>query len=187
MNTGVTFAIFRGSRNIPVCRNKSKTYLEYHLTLQNKFWSNSKIFYWRLYFCSFIGRKRRPSIGLFLEIFQVRWCWLFSKSFQNHSQPTFQRWINVALMLWINVEITFIRRWKWNKIRRRIFKVAERWYDVSARRWNNVETTLHNVETTLHNVCTTLIQRCFTPASTLVKTILNPIRLVMLTDLQIHE
>ena len=37
LNTGVTFAIFRGSRNIPVCRNKSKTYLEYHLTLQNKF------------------------------------------------------------------------------------------------------------------------------------------------------
>ena len=51
----------------------------------------------------------------------------------------------------------------------------------------NVETTLHNVETTLHNVGTTLIQRCFNLASTLVKTILNPIGLVMIMDLQIHE
>ena len=85
-------------------------------------------------------------------------------------------------MLWINVEITLIRRWKWNKIRRRIFNVAQRWYNVSARRWNNVETTLHNVETTLHNVGTTLIQRCFNLASTLVKPILNPIGLVMIVD-----
>ena len=103
------------------------------------------------------------------------------------SQPTFQRRINVVSTLWINVEITLIRRWKWNKIRRRIFNVAQRWYNISARRWNNVETTLHNVETTLHNVGTTLIQRCFNLASTLVKTILNPIGLVMIMDLQIHE
>ena len=96
------------------------------------------------------------------------------------TQPVFQRPINVVSMLWINVEITLIRRWKWNKIWRRIFNVAQRWNNVSARRWNNVETTLHNVETTL-------IQRCFTLASTLVKTILNPIGLVMIMDLQIHE
>ena len=79
-----------------------------------------------------------------------------------------------------NVKITLIWCWKWNKIRRRIFNFAQRWYNVSARRWNNVETTLHNVGTTL-------IQRCFNLASTLVKTILNPIGLVMIMDLQIHE
>ena len=102
-------------------------------------------------------------------------------------QPTFQPWVNVVSTLWINVEITLIRRWKWNKIRRRIFNVAQRWYNVSARRWNNVETTLHNVETTLHNVGTTLIQRCFNLASTLVKAILNPIGLVMIVDYEIVE
>ena len=66
------------------------------------------------------------------------------------SQPTFQRRINVVSTLWINVEITLTRLWKWNKIRRRIFNVAQRWI--------HVETTLHNVETTLHNVVATLFQ-----------------------------
>ena len=107
--------------------------------------------------------------------------------FYVSAQPTFQRRINVVSTLWINVEIMLIRRWKWNKIRRRIFNVAQRWYNVSARRWNNVETTLHNVETTLHNVGTTLIQRCFNLASTLVKPILNPIGLVMIVDCEIVE
>ena len=59
-----------------------------------------------------------------------------------------------------NVETTLIRRWKWNKTRRPIFNVAQRWNNVSARRWNNVETML--------------IQRCFNLASTLIKGILNP-------------
>ena len=103
------------------------------------------------------------------------------------SQPTFQRRINVVSTLWINVEITLIRRWKWNKIRRRIFNVAQRWYNVSARRWNNVKTTLHNVKTTLHNVGATLIQRCFNLASTLVKAILNQIGPVMIVDCEIVE
>ena len=84
------------------------------------------------------------------------------------TQSTFQHRINVVSVLWINVEITLIRRWKWNKIWRRIFNVAQRWYNVSARRWNNVGTTL--------------IQRCFNLASTLVKPILNPIGLVMIVD-----
>ena len=106
---------------------------------------------------------------------------------ESTSQPTFQCRINVVSTLWINVEITLIRHWKWNKIRRRIFNVAQPWYNVSARRWNNVETTLHNDETTLHNVRTTLIQRCFSLASTLFKTVLNPFGLVMIMDLQIHE
>ena len=90
--------------------------------------------------------------------------------------------INVIPTLWINVEIMSIWRWKWNKIRRRIFNVAQRWYNVSARRRNNVDTTLHNVETTLHNVGTTLIQRCFNLAWTLVKPLLNLIGLVMIVD-----
>ena len=55
------------------------------------------------------------------------------------------------------------------------------------RRWNNVETTLHNVEITLHNVGKMLIQRCFNVALTLVKAILNPIRLVMIVDCEIVE
>ena len=70
-------------------------------------------------------------------------------SLTQYSQPTFQRRINVVSTLWINVEITLIRRWKWNKIRRRIFNVAQLWYNVSARReatskqrWYNVDTTL---------------------------------------------
>ena len=38
-----------------------------------------------------------------------------------------QRCFNVIS---INVEITLIQRWKWNKIRRRTFNVAQRWYKV---------------------------------------------------------
>ena len=95
-------------------------------------------------------------------------------------EPTFQHRINVVSALWINVEITLIRRWKWNKIRRRIFNVARLWYNVSARHWNNVETTLHNV-------CTTLMQCCFNLVSRLVKAILNPIGLVMIVDCEIVE
>ena len=79
------------------------------------------------------------------------------------------------------------RCWKWNKIRRWIFNVAQRWYNVSAQRWNNVKTMLCNVRTMLHNVGKTLIQRCFNLASTLVKAILNPIELVMIMHLEIHE
>ena len=85
------------------------------------------------------------------------------------AQPTFQRRINVVSTLWINVEITLIRRWKWNKIRRRIFNVAQRWYNVGVRRWNNVDTTLSRC--------------CFNVVSTLVKTIPKPVGLVISTDL----
>ena len=65
--------------------------------------------------------------------------------------------------------------------------MAQRWYNVSARRWNNVETTLHNVETTLHNIGLKLMQRCFNLALALVKATLNPVGLMMIMDLQIHE
>ena len=67
------------------------------------------------------------------------------------AQPTFQRRINVVSMLWINVEITLIRRWKWNKIRRRIFNVAQRWY---------------NFEATLKQRCSTLVQCWYNDVST---------------------
>ena len=83
---------------------------------------------------------------------------------------------NVVDQRWNNV-----RRWKWNKITRRIFNVAQRWYNVSARRWNNLETTLQNIETTLHNVGITLIQPCFNLTSTL------KLGLVMIMDLQTDE
>ena len=66
-------------------------------------------------------------------------------SYPNQSittQPTFQCRINVISTLWINVEITFIRRWKQNKIWLRIFNVPQRGYNVSARRWNNVVSLL---------------------------------------------
>ena len=103
------------------------------------------------------------------------------------TQPTFQSRINVVWTLSITVEITLVRRCKCNKIRRRIFNVAQRCYNVSAWRWNNVEITLHNIETMLYNVGTTLIQRCFNLASTLVKAVLNPIGLVMILDCEIVE
>ena len=103
------------------------------------------------------------------------------------TQPTFQNRINVVWTLSITVEITLFRRCKWNKIRRRIFNVAQRCYNVSAWRWNNVEITLHNIETMLYNVGTTLIQRCFNLASTLVKAVLNPIGLVMILNCEIVE
>ena len=56
----------------------------------------------------------------------------------------------------------------------------------------NVDTmSVPNVETRWKQGCTTLvetlIQRCFNPASTLVKAILNPVGLVMVMDLQIDE
>ena len=105
------------------------------------------------------------------------------------SQPKFQPRVNVVSESKFNIKMMLIQRWKWNKIRRRIFSFAQRWYNISARRSNNVETTLHKVETmlhnvgiTLHNVGTTLIQRCFNLALTLVKPTLNPIGLVMIVD-----
>ena len=74
------------------------------------------------------------------------------------SQPTFQRWINVVSMLRINVEITLIRHWKWNKIRRQIFNFAQRWYNASTRRWNNVTQRQNDLAKRLYNVDTTLFQ-----------------------------
>ena len=105
---------------------------------------------------------------------------LFSLKQVFWKKSTFQRRISVVSMLWINVEIILIWRWKWNKIRRWIFNVAERWYNVSVRRRNSNETTLHNVDTTLG-------QRRFNVVLTLIKTTLEPIGLVMIMDLEIDE
>ena len=118
---------------------------------------------------------------------RTSYCEIYIKFASIRTQPTFQSRINVAWTLSITVEITLIWRWKWRKIRRRIFNVAQRWYNVSARRWNNVEITLHNIETMLHNVGTTLIQRYFNLTSTLVKAVLNPVGLVMIVDCEIVE
>ena len=63
----------------------------------------------------------------------------------EYSQLTFQYRIDIVSTLWINVKVMLIRCWKWNKIQRRIFIVAQSWYNFSARHWKNVKTTLHNV------------------------------------------
>ena len=59
-----------------------------------------------------------------------------------NKQPTSQRRITVVSTLWINIQIMLIRLWKWYKIRRRIFNVAQRWKNVGVRHGNKVETTL---------------------------------------------
>ena len=92
-------------------------------------------------------------IKIFLLLYSINWpnfifgLFLFREILGNVyiiivSQPTFQRRIDFISMFWINVEITLIRRWKWNKIRRQIFYVAQHWHNVGVRRWNNAETTL---------------------------------------------
>ena len=105
------------------------------------------------------------------SLFLIQWkvFTLPGLQFIEKTQPTFKRRINIVLMLWIYVEIALIRRWKWNKIRRRIFNVALHWYNVGVRCWNNVDTTLS--------------QRCFNVASTLVKALSKPVGLVISTDL----
>ena len=87
----------------------------------------------------------------------------------HRTQPTFQRRINVVSTLWINVKIMLIRRWKWNKIRRRTFNIAQRWCNAGVRRWNKVDKTL--------------FRRCFNVSSALVKAISKPVRLVISTNL----
>ena len=104
----------------------------------------------------------------------------------NHFPAKFQCWSNVVSKLWINVEITLIRRWKWNKIRHWIFSVLQRWYNVGARRWNKVESKSHNFEAKVFQRCTKSFQRffhdiissCFNVALTSVKAIRKPTWLV---------
>ena len=63
--------------------------------------------------------------------------------------------------------MTLIQRWKWNKIRNRIFNVAQHWYNVHVQRWNNVTSTLHNVNATVFQSCTMSFQHCFNVDMTL--------------------
>ena len=64
-------------------------------------------------------------------VFEIHFCKTYFLAYI--SQPTFQRRFNVVSMLWINVEITLMRCWKWNKIWRRIYNVAQGWYNVGVR------------------------------------------------------
>ena len=116
------------------------------------------------------------------------WCFVSKLSFSHvHNgfiiSPANSSTSNQPCLNVVNIEITLTPRWKWNKIRRRIFNVAPHWYNISARRWSKVKTTLHKVETTLHNIGKSLYQRCFNAASILVKGILSPVGLVMIIDL----
>ena len=126
----------------------------------------------------------------FKKKWMVIWVWCFAPKLSfshvhndfiispDNSSTSNQRCLN-----FVNIEITLTPRWKWNKIRRRIFNVAQHWYNINARRWSKVKTTLHKVETTFHNIGKSLYQRCFNVASILVKGILNPVGLVMIIDL----
>ena len=92
--------------------------------------------------------------------------------FIDTTQPTFQRWINVVSILWIAVEITLIRLWKWNKIRSRIFNIAQHWYNVGVQHWNNV-----------NQYCTTSMQSFFNVAQRLVNVVSTLIWHILNVDL----
>ena len=107
--------------------------------------------------------------------FFVQWHYLIASKINNvilHLNLPSQHF-NVGSTLWINVEITLIRRWKWNKIRRRIFNVAQRWYNFGVWRWNNVETML--IQLYLDVVSTW--------SQLWVKAIAKPVGIVISTDL----
>ena len=89
-----------------------------------------------------ISFKRQSSAGVFLWILRAIFLWEPVKLLCGPTQPTFQRRVNIVSMLWLKVELTLIRRWKWNKIKRRIFNIIQLWYNVGVWLWNNVETTL---------------------------------------------
>ena len=83
---------------------------------------------------------------------------MYESPFDLHSQlmvrflPSwrkFQPRVNVVSELKFSIKMTLIQRWKWNKIRRRIFNFAQRWH--------NVETTLLQLPI---DVVSTQSQRC---------------------------
>ena len=104
--------------------------------------------------------------------------------FIDTAQPTFHRRINVVSRFWITVEATLIRRWKWNKIRNRIFNVAQQWYNVGVQQWKNVKSMLGSIDEPVFQYCATSLQRCLNVASTSVKAISKPIWLVKSMGLQ---
>ena len=83
---------------------------------------------------------------------------MYESPFDLHSQlmvrflPSwrkFQPRVNVVSELKFSIKMTLIQRWKWNKIRRRIFNFTQRWH--------NVETTLLQLPI---DVVSTQSQRC---------------------------
>ena len=115
--------------------------------------------------------------------------------FIDTTLPTFQPQINVVSTLCITVQITLIRRWKWNKIRSPNLNFAQYWYNVSVQRWSKVKSKLHNGNAIVFqrytvsfqscfNVDRTLSQRCFNVASTSIKAMSKVIWLVKSKNLQ---
>ena len=99
--------------------------------------------------------------------------------------------IRIRLCLWVidpsqyfNVESTLFQRCR-STLKQRWFDVEnETKFDVGFSKLHNVDTTsVSDVETMSKQLCTTLHQRCFNVASTLVRSLLYRIELVMIIDL----
>ena len=109
--------------------------------------SSTKNYIWSNYFCNFFAssysNKMHWGRGCYFWTDEY-WLWT------NVGSTLFQRCVST---LWISVEMTLIRGWKWSKIWRRIFNVAQRWYNVVVRRWNNVETTLIQLYLDVASAC----------------------------------
>ena len=103
------------------------------------------------------------------------------------TQPIFQPWISIVSTLWINVQMTLIPCWKWNKIRGRIFNVAQR-RNKAKQSTTFIQCFLIASQRCFSRRCNSdikLSQRCLHIASTLVKAISKPIWLLISIDLQI--
>ena len=124
------------------CRNSSFDYAFYYCNFFLSVLEWLKIFNYTCFkICSFLFVSYTKTKSLLLHVSQP-FLFLYLKCSPNcnkySSQPTFQRRINVVSTLWINVEITLIRHWKWNKS------------DVGFSALHNVDTTLvSDAETTL--------------------------------------
>ena len=160
MNTGVTFAIFRGSRNIPVCRNKSKTYPRISLNSTKQILIKLKDILLALILL-FIYKEKKTSFNWFifgnlsgkvvLAFFKK-----LSKPFPANISTLDQCCFNVVDQRWNNVYPTL--KMKQNPtsdfqscrtlIRRQCPTLKQRWNNVT-QRWNNVAQRLYNVDTTL--------------------------------------
>ena len=83
-------------------------------------------------------------------------------SMLSHTQPTFQRWINVVDQRWNNVDSTL-------KMKLNSTSVFQRSTTLIQCRTPTLKQHRNNVETTLRNIDTTLYQHCFKVASMLMK------------------
>ena len=117
-----------------------RNFLFHHLYIVQRFLSENLDRCQILHQCVYFVQTSKDSCKYWFC--NIRELFLFNNHPSQHFNvgPTlFQRW----------VEITLVRSWKWNKIRRRIFNFGQRWYNVGQRwynvgvwRWNNVGTTL---------------------------------------------